>query len=290
MIPLRDENPTRKRSYVTLGLVLTCFVVFGYELWVQAVGGDDALDDLVTTWGAVPDKITASFAAGQFVSMATLGLITSLFLHASWLHVLGNMLYLWIFGNNVEDRFGHVRYLLFYLAAGVAAGLTQVAADPHSTVPLVGASGAIAGLLGVYLVTFPAARIESIVFLGFFYQLLRVPAVIVLGFWFVLQLIDGLTSIGSSATSGGGVAVFAHIGGFGLGLLVGLAVRATAGARGPRAAPATMNGPMVPSPAGLAAPSVPMVPIGGDAAVDGGAALEGGPALGDGPSVGGGVG
>ncbi|MFI5226809.1 MAG: rhomboid family intramembrane serine protease [Candidatus Limnocylindrales bacterium] len=282
MIPLRDENPTRKRSYVTLGLVLTCFVVFGYELWIQAVGGDDALDDFVTTWGAVPDKITASFAAGQIVSAATLGLITSLFLHASWLHVLGNMLYLWIFGNNVEDRFGHIRYLLFYLAAGVAAGLTQVAADPHSFVPLVGASGAIAGLLGVYLVLYPAARIESIVFLGFFYQLLRVPAVIVLGFWFVLQLIDGLTSIGSSATSGGGVAVFAHIGGFGLGLLVGIAIRATARARGQRAVPLTPNLPLV--------PNVPLVPIVGDTAIDGGAALEGGPALGDGPSVGGGVG
>ena len=182
MIPLRDENPTRKRSYITLGLVLTCFTVFGYELFVQATGGDDALDDLVNAWGVVPDKVTASLAAGQIISLATLGLVTSLFLHASWLHVLGNMLYLWIFGNNIEDRFGHFRYLAFYLTAGIAAGLTQVAADPHSTVPLVGASGAIAGLLGAYLVLYPGARIESIVFLGFFYQLLRVPAVIVLGF------------------------------------------------------------------------------------------------------------
>src|SRR5207342_2333971 len=102
MIPLRDENPTRQRSWVTLALILTCFVVFGYELWVQAVGGDDALDDLVNAWGAVPDRISASFAAGQIVSLATIGLVTSLFLHASWLHVLGNMLYLWIFGNNIE--------------------------------------------------------------------------------------------------------------------------------------------------------------------------------------------
>ena len=278
MIPLRDENPTRKRSYITLGLILTCFAVFGYELFVQATGGDDALDDLVTAWGVVPDKVTASLAAGQLISLATLGLVTSLFLHASWLHVLGNMLYLWIFGNNIEDRFGHLRYLAFYLAAGIAAGLTQVAADPHSTVPLVGASGAIAGLLGAYLVLYPGARIESIVFLGFFYQLLRVPAVIVLGFWFVLQLIDGLTSIGSTATSGGGVAVFAHIGGFGLGLLVGLAIRGAARVRRPADGPA---GALPATAPGDGAPAVDPGPASGPA---------GGAALGDGPPVGGGVG
>ncbi|HYC07737.1 MAG TPA: rhomboid family intramembrane serine protease [Candidatus Binatia bacterium] len=286
MIPLRDENPTRKRSYITLGLILTCFAVFGYELFVQATGGDDALDDLVTAWGVVPDKVTASFAAGQLFTLATATLVTSLFLHASWLHVLGNMLYLWIFGNNIEDRFGHLRYLAFYLAAGIAAGLTQVAADPHSTVPLVGASGAIAGLLGAYLVLYPGARIESIVFLGFFYQLLRVPAVIVLGFWFVLQLIDGLTSIGSTATSGGGVAVFAHIGGFGLGLLVGLAIRGAARVRRPAGGPAGALPATAPGDGATAVDGGPAGgPTGGPAA-----GPTGGPALGDGPPVGGGVG
>ena len=123
-------------------------------------------------------------------------LVTSMFLHGGWLHLLGNMLFLWIFGNNVEDRLGPVPFLLFYLVGGIAAALAQVAIDPTSTVPLVGASGAIAAALGAYIVLFPRARILSLVFLGFFYQLLEVPAVIVLGFWFVLQLIDGLASLG----------------------------------------------------------------------------------------------
>jgi membrane associated rhomboid family serine protease len=230
MIPLRDANPTRRRAVVTLGLIVACFAVFAIELWVQATGGDAALDRLVLERGAVPADIAAALGSGQIVSMATLGLLTSLFLHGGWLHVLGNMLYLWIFGNNVEDRLGRIPFIAFYLLGGVVAGLSQVAVDPHSSVPLVGASGAIAATLGVYLVLYPGARIESIVFLGFFFQIMRVPAVLLLGFWFVLQLIDGVTSLGATATSGG-VAVFAHIGGFVLGLAVGLFVRSRTRAR-----------------------------------------------------------
>jgi membrane associated rhomboid family serine protease len=127
------------------------------------------------------------------------------------------MLYLWIFGNNVEDRFGRVGFLVFYLAGGVLAGLSQVAIDPGSAIPTIGASGAIAAVLGAYFVLFPRARVTSLVFLGFFYQLIDVPAIIVLGFWFVLQVIDGLASVGVTQT--GGVAVFAHIGGFVAGAL-----------------------------------------------------------------------
>jgi membrane associated rhomboid family serine protease len=134
------------------------------------------------------------------------------------------MLYLWIFGNNIEDRFGRLPFLVFYLVGGIIAGLTQTVIDPNSTVPLVGASGAIAATLGAYLVIYPAARIESIVVLGFFFQIMRVPAVLLLGFWFVLQLVDGLASLGATATTGG-VAVFAHIGGFALGVIVGFVVR-----------------------------------------------------------------
>jgi rhomboid family protein len=138
--------------------------------------------------------------------------------------VLGNMLYLWIFGNNVEDRLGRPGFALFYVTGGLIAGLSQVAVSPGSSVPLVGASGAIAATLGAYLVLYPSARIEAIVFLGFFYQLMRVPAVIVLGFWFVLQLLDGIASLGAT-TTGGGVAFFAHIGGFVFGMVIGLIVR-----------------------------------------------------------------
>ena len=130
------------------------------------------------------------------------------------------MLYLWIFGNNVEDRFGRLGFLGFYLLGGALAGLTQVAIDPSSTVPTIGASGAIAATLGAYFLLFPRARVTSLVFLGFFYQLIDVPAVIVLGFWFVLQLIDGLTSLGAIDSGGGGVAFFAHIGGFVVGALM----------------------------------------------------------------------
>jgi len=224
VIPLRDANPTRRRPVVTLALIAACFAVFAVELWVQATGGDDALDRVVRDWGAIPADITTSLRAGAILSHATLGLVTSLFLHGGWLHVAGNMLYLWIFGNNVEDRFGRLPFLAFYLAGGIGAGLAQTAVDAHSSVPLVGASGAIAATLGAYLVIYPAARIESIVFLGFFFQIMRVPAVLLLGFWFVLQLIDGIASLGATAASGG-VAVFAHLGGFALGAVVGFIVR-----------------------------------------------------------------
>jgi membrane associated rhomboid family serine protease len=147
-----------------------------------------------------------------------------MFLHAGWLHILGNMLYLWIFGNNVEDRLGRIPFLLFYLVGGITAALTQVVIDPHSQVPLVGASGAIAAALGAYIVLFPGARILSLVFLGFFYQLLEVPALVILGFWFVLQLISGAAALGAT-TATGGVAFFAHIGGFVMGVAVGLLLR-----------------------------------------------------------------
>ena len=228
MIPLRDRNPTRRTPVVTLGLIAACFVVFAIELSVSASGGDAALGAFLERWGAVPRAISASIGAGDWASQAMLGVLGSVFLHGGWLHILGNMLYLWIFGNNIEDRLGRLPFLLFYLAGGVAAVFAQVWTDPTSGVPLVGASGAIAAVLGAYLVLFPGARILSLVFLGFFYQLLEVPALILLGFWFVLQLVDGFASLGA-ATASGGVAFFAHIGGFALGMLVGFVVRVSPG-------------------------------------------------------------
>jgi membrane associated rhomboid family serine protease len=226
VIPLRDLNPTRRTAYVTYGLIAACFVVFLYELSLQVGGGGEAsLDAFLTRWGAVPDGVTTAVERGQILSSATFGLVSSQFLHAGWLHILGNMLYLWIFGNNIEDRLGPVLYLLFYLAAGIGAGLTQVVIDPHSTVPLVGASGAIAGVLGAYLVLYPGARVLSLVFLGYFITTVNVPAVITLGLWFLLQLITGVASLGAPTAAGGGVATFAHVGGFVAGMAVGLLLR-----------------------------------------------------------------
>jgi membrane associated rhomboid family serine protease len=226
VLPLRDLNPTRRTPYVTWSLIALCFLVFLYELSLGSGPGEEDLALFLTQWGAVPVRITTAFDSGQFLSQDTFGLISSQFLHAGWLHILGNMLYLWIFGNNIEDRLGPVLYLGFYLLAGVVAGLTQVVIDPGSQVPLVGASGAIAGVLGAYLVLYPRARVLSAVFFGYFVQVVAVPAVIVLGLWFVLQLISGAASLGAPTAAEGGVATFAHVGGFVMGVLVGLLLRA----------------------------------------------------------------
>jgi membrane associated rhomboid family serine protease len=239
MIPLRDANPTRRTPLVTLALIVACFVVFAYELGRLGSGGPDALDAFATEWGIVPAQLTAAWASGTDLAGEALTLITSQFLHGGWLHLLGNMLYLWIFGNNVEDRLGRIRFLVFYLVGGIVAGLAQVAIAPDSPIPTIGASGAIAATLGAYLVLFPRARITSLVFLGFFYQLIDVPAVVVLVFWFLLQLIDGIASLGVTDASGG-VAFFAHIGGFAFGALVGLVLRAVGRRTGP-VAPAAVG-------------------------------------------------
>jgi len=226
VIPLRDRNPTRRTPVVTYALIVACFVVFAIELSISLSGGDAALERFFDQWGAVPSKISAALQGGDYLSQALATTVTSQFLHGGWLHIIGNMLFLWIFGNNVEDRLGRLPFLAFYLLGGIAAALTQVWIDPASQAPLVGASGAIAAVLGVYVVLWPGARILSLVFLGIFYQLLEVPALIVLGYWFVLQLLNGATSLGAQ-TAESGVAFFAHIGGFLAGAAVGLVVRVT---------------------------------------------------------------
>ena len=235
MIPLRDANPTRRRPIVTYALIAACFAIFGVELWIQSTGGDRALDRFFTDYGLVARDLTGSAGGSNGFGHALLGLFTHQFLHGGWVHVGGNMLYLWIFGNNVEDRFGRLGYLAFYLAGGVAAALSQVAIDPTATSPLIGASGAIAAVLGAYLALFPGARVLSLVFLGFFYQLINIPAVVVLVFWFVLQLMSGIGSLGAGAP-GDQVAFFAHIGGFVAGLVVGLLIRTLGGGPGGRMA------------------------------------------------------
>jgi membrane associated rhomboid family serine protease len=235
VIPLRDANPVRRVPIVTIGLIVACVVAFAYELGTQSTGGDTALEQLFQQFGLIPADLTGALGAGpaDHAIRELITIPTSMFLHGGWLHLIGNMLYLWIFGNNIEDRLGRVRFIVFYFVGGFAAALTQVVIAPHSDVPVIGASGAIAAVLGAYLVLYPRARILSLVFLGFFYQLLQVPALVVLGLWFVLQLIDGIASLGVES-SAGGVALFEHIGGFIAGVAIGLVLRSVARRPPPR--------------------------------------------------------
>ena len=234
MIPLRDANPVRRTPIVTIALIVACVVAFAYRLGAESNSGETGVEELFFTFGIVPAELLGDLERGRFIGEETLAVFTSMFLHVNLIHLVGNLIYLWIFGNNVEERLGRLGFVLFYLGGGIAAAVAQIAIDPSSRIPMVGASGAISAVLGAYLVLFPGARILSLVFLGFFYQLIEVPALIVLGFWFVLQLIDGIGSLGLAGAEGG-VAFFAHIGGFVFGVLIGIVVRAAGGARGRRA-------------------------------------------------------
>jgi len=209
-IPLKDENPTLRFPIITVILIAINCLVFIYQ-----VASPQGLEYYVLKFGIIPYEITHWHLEAGVPRVAwPLSLLTGIFLHGSLFHLLGNMLYLWIFGNNVEDFLGLVRFSFFYLTCGIAASLIQVAFSPNSQVPMIGASGAIAGLLGAYLVLFPSARVKTLVFLFFYITVISVPAWIILGIWFVLQLFNiGL---------GGGVAWFAHIGGFliGIGLIM----------------------------------------------------------------------
>lgn len=217
MIPTGDYVPRRRTPWVTIVLILVNIAVFLYEVLLG-----ENLDQFLMTWGVVP----AYIADPANHPLAWLTLLTSTFLHGGWLHLIGNMIYLWTFGDNVEDRLGHAGYLVFYLAAGVLAGLAQVFASQGSTIPGVGASGAIAGVLGAYLVMYPQAPVRVLVPGLFLLHMTRLPAIIVLGFWFLLQLLNGFLSLGTATMSTtGGTAWFAHIGGFVVGLLMGLLLR-----------------------------------------------------------------
>ena len=199
MIPLRDIIPSRTTPYVTISLISLNVLVFLYELSLGR-----AVDAFTLYWGLVP-------AAFSWVTV-----FTSMFLHGGLLHVAGNMLYLWIFGDNVEDRMGHGRFLVFYLLCGVAAALAQTITTPDSVVPMVGASGAIAGVMGAYFVLYPKSRIVTLIPLFFFFQVIEVPAILFLGIWFLMQFLSGVGSIVTTAGGGpaGGVAFWAHVAGF----------------------------------------------------------------------------
>ncbi len=210
MIPLRDDNPSSTRPVVNYLLILACTAVF---LHMLSLGSSARIGQFVFAYGAIPAHL---FGGGGAPVTGYATLVTSLFLHGGWVHLLGNMLYLWIFGDNVEDLMGHSGYLVFYLLAGVIATITHILVNPTSTVPVIGASGAIAGVLGAYLVLFPRARILSLVPLGLFLWSVRVPAVFFLPVWFFMQFLTGLASLGREIP----VAWAAHVGGFVAGVVL----------------------------------------------------------------------
>jgi hypothetical protein len=213
MIPLRDENPSRSIPVVTRSLIALNCLAFLFEL---TLGPD--LRGFMFAWGLVPERVTLALRYGEEPwSGPALALLTSMFLHGGWLHLLGNMWYLAIFGDNVEDRLGRLRFLLFYLAAGCWAGAVHTLANPHSRLPTVGASGAIAAVLGAYAVSFPRARVLTLVPFFPFLQILALPALLVLGFWFVYQFFSGALALAWGG--GGGIAWWAHIGGFLFGMV-----------------------------------------------------------------------
>ncbi len=211
MIPIRDENPTRRFPAVTVSLLGANVAVFVYMLTLP----EPELMAFITTWALTPARLMTE----PFTPAVLVTLVTAMFLHGGWLHLGSNMLYLWIFGNNVEDALGALRFLGFYLASGIIATLVHVFVQGPSEVPLLGASGAIAGVLGAYLVLFPRAHVLVLIPIIFIIELARVPAAFVIGFWFLIQLIQGVGSIAPGAAAGG-VAWWAHIGGFAAGLVL----------------------------------------------------------------------
>ena len=220
MIPLKDDLPTRSTPVVTVLLMALNVLVFLYQASLEIGGpgeGAHAAQAFAMEFGLVPCRLTGACQLAGDLPSPVFTVFSSMFLHGSFFHIAGNMLYLWIFGNNVEDTLGHGRFILFYLVSGVAAATTQTLVGPDSQVPMIGASGAISGVLGAYLLLYPHANVLTLVIFGFFWRVVSIPALLVLGFWMVVQILNGLGSFGA----GGGVAWFAHIGGFlaGMGLL-----------------------------------------------------------------------
>ena len=214
MFPLKDDIPSSRMPVFTVLLIVINTLIFFWEK-LNGLGFEAA----IWKWGLVPYEFThqVELTPGMDVPPFT-NVFSSMFMHGGFFHLVGNMLYLWIFGDNVEDQLGHFRFILFYLLSGIVAALSFTYLFPSSRVPLVGASGAIAGVLGAYVLRFPRARIYTLIFLGFFVQVVRIPALIVLGFWFIMQLLNAGVSVGAQALSG--TAWFAHVGGFVAGFLL----------------------------------------------------------------------
>ena len=205
MIPFKDDNPTQTTPLVTIGLIVLNCAVFIWQV-LSPLGGMR----IAFMYGAIPHNII-SFDITQPIHPVT-SIFTAMFLHGGFLHLSGNMLYVWIFGNNIEDALGHVKFVFFYLFSGLVAAYSHAFIDPQSTIPMIGASGAVSGILGAYLLLFPRAKVYTLLILGIFIQVVLVPAIVVIGFWAVLQFLNGLLSTGLHQQ--GGVAWFAHIGGF----------------------------------------------------------------------------
>jgi membrane associated rhomboid family serine protease len=227
MFPYKDDNPTELAPIVTVAIVAANVLVW---LIVQGMGAAEPLARSVCHLGLVPGELLQTAKPGSGMELAP-GLfclvdvrphywtvITSMFMHGGWFHLIGNMVFLWVFGNNIEDVMGHGRFIVFYLLCGVAAAAAQMLLSPHSVVPMVGASGAISGVLGAYLLLYPRVRVHTLLFLGFYVTTVALPAYMMLGYWALLQLLGGLVAL--SGIDRGGVAFFAHIGGFAAGLLL----------------------------------------------------------------------
>jgi membrane associated rhomboid family serine protease len=227
VFPYHDENETQRTPYVTIALI-----ALNVAAWVlyQGAGSERALAASVCNSGLIPGELTATLPPGASFPMGegmvcltdpgrqTANLLTSMFLHGGWMHLLGNMWFLWLFGNNIEDSMTRPRFVAFYLLSGIGAALAQVVADPMSEIPMVGASGAISGVMGAYLVLFPRVRVYTMVPLGFFLQTFALPAWVMLIYWMVLQIFGGLSSVLSERS--GGVAFWAHLGGFIVGVVL----------------------------------------------------------------------
>lgn len=209
MIPLRDSQPSNSAPVVTIGLIVVNVFVFLYQISLDRF----SLNHMIMEYGVVPSRLEIP------------SLVTSMFLHGGWMHLIGNMWFLWIYGDNVEDILGRFKYLFFYLACGIAAALAHVALNADSRMPTIGASGAIAGVMGAYMVKFPRSRIVTLIFLFVFVTTVEIPAYVILVYWFVIQVFSGVGSIGYSNLSQEGVAWFAHVGGFVTGILLVLLMR-----------------------------------------------------------------
>ena len=220
MIPIRDKNPSATLPYVTIGIIIINIFIFLYEL---SLGSDLAI--FVHQYGVVPAKVTHYFQTQDLSLKDTFfPFLSSAFLHAGFIHIIGNMWFLWIFGNNIEDKLGHFKYFVFYILCGAIASSVHVFFNSESQLPCIGSSGAIAAVLGAYMVTFPRARVTTIIPIFIFIQIIELPAVIVLGFWILIQFFSGTVSSTTSA-SGDGVAWWAHIGGFVSGIILFTTIR-----------------------------------------------------------------
>lgn len=215
LIPIKDDNPTTRPPIVTIAVIVVCVVVFLYQLTL----GQAAEESFIIRWGMVPARLFGYSLAGKpavgvigdLGAPAWVTVITSMFMHGGFMHIAGNLLYFWIFANNIEDSFGHLRFAIFYVLCGVAAAMTQALVDTDSAVPMIGASGAIAGVLGSYLIMHPRANVTVLFTILIFFRTFIMPAMWVLGVWFAFQIVNALVNV---SEEGGGVAWFAHIGGF----------------------------------------------------------------------------